>query len=245
MPNLSQIIQNLGFSENESQVYLALLELGSANVAAIANKSQVKRTSCYVILENLTQKGLVSKTVAKGKTQYLAEAPDHLLRLTQERQEILKQTLPEFNSLFNLSQTKPRIRFYEGRTGYISICEDSLQRSGNEILFIGNLDNLHEVVTPEWDNTVYIPTRVRTSKSIRIITLESDTMKNLQKKDQEQLREIRFLPGRINFDASMFIYGDTISIISSEKELMGLIIDSKPIAQMAKSMFEFLWPVAK
>lgn len=245
MPNLSQIIANLGFSENEAKVYLALLELGNANVAAIATKSQIKRTSCYVILENLSQKGLVSKTMIKGKSQYLPEAPDKLLKLSQDREELVKKMLPEFNSLYNLSQTKPRIRFYEGRPGYISICEDSLQRSSDEILFIGNLDNLHEVVTTEWDNTVYIPTRVRTNKPIRIITLESEPMKNLQKKDKEQLREIRFLPGKQNFDASMFIYGDTISIISSEKELMGLIIDSKPIAQMAKSMFEFIWPVAK
>jgi len=245
MSNLSQIVKNLGFSENESKIYLALLELGSANVAAIANKSGIKRTSCYIILESLVQKGLVSKTIIKGKNQYLSEAPDKLLKLSQEREELVKKMLPEFNSLYNLSQTKPRIRFYEGQNGYISICEDSIERSDNEILFIGNLDNLHGVVTTEWDNRVYIPTRVKKNKHIRIATLESNSMKNLQKKDKEQLREIRFLPEGTKFDSSMFIYGDTISIVSSEKELMGLIIDSKPIAQMAKSMFEFIWPVAK
>jgi len=244
MSNLSQIIQNLGFSENEVKIYLALIELGIANVADIADKSGVKRTSCYVILEALSQKGLVIKTQVKSKQQYSAESPERLMSLAEERQKVLGAALPELKSLFNLSETKPRIRFYEGRQGYISICEDSLERSENEILFIGNLDNLHEVVTTEWDNAVYIPTRVKTNKHIRIATLESESMKNLQKKDPEQLREIRFLTGQVRFDASMFIYGDTISIISSEKELMGLIIDSKPIAQMARTMFEISWQVA-
>jgi len=245
MTNLSQIIQKLGFSENESKIYLALLELGAANVSDIAEKSKVKRTSCYVILEELLKKSLITKTKLKGKTQYLAESPERLLKIAQEREEILKTFMPQFQSLYNLSETKPKIKFYEGQAGYISICEDSLERSGNEILFIGNLDNLHEVVTTEWDNRVYIPTRVKNNKHIRIATLESESMKNLQKKDLEQLRQIRFLPEGTKFDASMFIYGDTISIISSEKELMGLIIDSKPIAQMAKSMFEFIWPTAE
>lgn len=245
MTNLGQIIQNFGFSENESKAYLALLELGNANVADIANKSGIKRTSCYVILENLIRKGLVSKTALKNKTQYLAESPDQLLKLAQEQEGILRKTLPEFRSLYNLSETKPKIKFYEGKAGYMSICSDSLERSSNEILFIGNLDNLHEVVTTEWDNRVYIPTRVKNNKHIRIATLKSESMQNLQKKDAKQLREIRFLPEGTKFDASMFIYGDTISIISSEKELMGLIIDSKPIAQMARSMFEFIWLTAK
>ena len=140
MSNLSQIIQNLGFSENESKIYLALIELGVANVSAIAQKSDVKRTSCYVVLEGLVQKGLVNKTQIKGKQQYIAEAPEKLVNLSKQRQEMLNSVMPEFKSLFNLSETKPKIRFYEGRESYISICEDSLERSGDEILFIGNLD---------------------------------------------------------------------------------------------------------
>lgn len=245
MTNLSQIIQNIGFSENESKIYLALLELGNANVASIAEKSKIKRTSCYVILEELSRKGLVVKTQVKGKINYLAQAPDQLLKLAREQESLLEKVMPEFLSLYNLSETKPKIRFYEGRKGYISICEDSLKRSNNEILFIGNLDDLHEVVTTEWDNRVYIPTRVAAKKRLRIITLESAGTKNLQKKDEAQLRQIKFLPQGTKFDASMFIYGDTISIISSKKELIGLIIDSKPIAQMMKVIFEPIWTVVK
>ena len=241
MSHLRQVITNVGFSDNESKIYLALIELGVATVGQIAVKSAVKRTSCYVILEGLMQKGLVTKTQNRGKQQYAAEQPDRLMRLSQERYEQLKVALPELTSLFNRSETKPRIRFYQGREGYIAICEDSIERSGNEILFIGNLDNLHAVVTTEWDNRVYIPARVAANKRIRIATLGSESMLRLQQKDAEQLR---FLPGQTKFDASMFIYGDTISIIGSERELIGLIIDSKPIAQLARAMFEFAWQTA-
>ena len=156
MSNLSQIVKDLGFSENESKIYLALLELGNTNVSSIANKSGIKRTSCYVILEGLLHKGLVTKTQLKGKAQYLAEPPERLLQLIQERSEIIKSVLPEFKSLYNLSETKPKIRFYEGKKGCITICDDSLKRSTDEILLISNLDNLREIITTEYDENVYL-----------------------------------------------------------------------------------------
>jgi len=244
MSNLSQTIQALGLSENESKIYLALIELGVSNIAKISEKSGIKRTSCYIILESMIQKGLINKTVVKGKQQYIAQEPEKLLRLSQEKLESLKNAMPQLKSLFNLSDTKPRIQFYEGRQGYISICDDSIKRSGKEILFIGNLDNLEEVVTYEYDDKIYIPTRMSMGKTIRIAALETPAMKKFQSNDHKYMRTTKFLPKDIKFNASMFIYGDTIGIISSEKELMGLIIDSKPIAQMARSMFELIWPQA-
>lgn len=244
MSKLSQIIQNLGFSDNESKIYLALLELGTAHVSQIASKSEVKRTSCYIILEELTKKGLSTKTQVKGKLHYMAEPPERLATLAQERQEHLRAVMPEFKSLFNLSETKPRIRFYEGNEGYVSICEDSLKRSDDEILFISNLDNLRKVITAEYDQKVYIPARIRDKKNLRMLTFKSPNMEKMRNKDTEEFRSTRFLPDKMKFDATMFIYGDTISIISSEKELIGLVIDSKPIAAMAKVMFEGTWQMA-
>ncbi|MBU1164490.1 hypothetical protein KKA15_02930 [Patescibacteria group bacterium] len=244
MSNLSQTIQALGLSENESKIYLALIELGVTNIAKVSQKADVKRTSCYIILETMIQKGIVNKTVVKGKQQYIAQEPEKLLRLSEEKLESLKKSMPVLKSMFNLSETKPRIQYYEGRQGYINICDDSVKRSDKEILFIGNLANLEEVITYDYDNEVYIPARLAAGKTIRIAALETPEMKNFRENDDKNLRTTRFLPEQFKFDASMLIYGDTIGIISSEKELMGLIIDSKPIAQMARSMFELIWPLA-
>ena len=245
MSNLIQAIQNLGLSENESRIYLALLELGRAGVAAIAAKAEVKRTSCYVILDELIRKGLVSTTQTAGRVQYAAEPPETLLRLGRERVNQFDALLPELKSLFNLSDNKPRIRFYEGKESYVAICEDSLARSGKEIWLVSNLDNLQQIITKEYDDTVYIPTRMQAGKKLLMATFKSPSMDAYRAKDAEQLREIRYLPDNMKFNASMFIYGDTISLISSEKELIGLIIDSAPLAAMAKAMFQASWQLAK
>jgi sugar-specific transcriptional regulator TrmB len=65
----------LGLSEKEAAVYLATLELGEDTALNIAEKSQVNRTTTYVILEKLMKLGLAS-TVERGKkTVFVAEDP--------------------------------------------------------------------------------------------------------------------------------------------------------------------------
>ena len=59
---------SVGFSEKEAAVYLALLELEVAGVTEIAKKSNIKRSSTYVVLESLKQ-----KTGCKTKIELLSK----------------------------------------------------------------------------------------------------------------------------------------------------------------------------
>ena len=51
-------LQDAGLSETEAKIYLAALELGQTSVSRIARKSGIKRTTIYLSLENLMEKGL-------------------------------------------------------------------------------------------------------------------------------------------------------------------------------------------
>ena len=74
----SSQLRELGLSENEAKVYLAMLELGPATVLEIAAKALMNRPTVYVQIESLKQRGLVS-TQSKGKKQiFIAESPSHL-----------------------------------------------------------------------------------------------------------------------------------------------------------------------
>ena len=53
-------LKELGFSEKESEVYLAMLELGPAAVQDIAKKAGVNRSTTYVMIESLKRRGLIS-----------------------------------------------------------------------------------------------------------------------------------------------------------------------------------------
>ena len=84
-------LMDIGLSEKEAAVYLALLELGSDTVQHIAKKSAVNRATTYVILDSLKKKGVVS-TVEKGtKTHFQAESPESLRKLIRLQEAEIKE----------------------------------------------------------------------------------------------------------------------------------------------------------
>ena len=47
MSNLAKSLKSLGIEEKQAKVYLACLELGTATIQELADKSKVKRTSIF------------------------------------------------------------------------------------------------------------------------------------------------------------------------------------------------------
>jgi len=65
----------------------------------------------------------------------------------------------------------------------------------------------------------------------------------LKKTARERLREVKFLPEGYFFPSSMFIFQDKIALLSSIKELIGVVIQSPDLAKMEEQKFKLLWNV--
>jgi sugar-specific transcriptional regulator TrmB len=59
--DLIQSLKNLGLNEKEAKVYVALLQCPGATAYLIARHSGLKRPTTYVVLEDLIDKGVVTK----------------------------------------------------------------------------------------------------------------------------------------------------------------------------------------
>ena len=57
---MKDALSNLGLSERESSVYLALLELGQTTTGPLSKKSSIPNSKIYEVLNSLEEKGLVS-----------------------------------------------------------------------------------------------------------------------------------------------------------------------------------------
>lgn len=75
---LEKYLQEIGLNEKESAIYLALLQVDSASVVSLADKTKIKRPTVYVVLEALAKKGLVSEVEIGNKTHFAAESPERL-----------------------------------------------------------------------------------------------------------------------------------------------------------------------
>lgn len=110
---LSSILSQFGYSERESRIYLALLELGPAPASTVARYVGDNRVTVYSVLKLLVKDGIVSES-KNGSTQYyFGMDPVRLVERERERYERLQSALPELLSLINVRSHRPKVRFYE------------------------------------------------------------------------------------------------------------------------------------
>ena len=76
-----EIFRDIGFSEREIKVYLALLGIGQTTVGPIAAETRLQHSKVYQTLEKLIDRGLVSYVI-KSKTKYFqAHNPKQILNI--------------------------------------------------------------------------------------------------------------------------------------------------------------------
>lgn len=239
---------NLGFSEKETLVYLALLELGKRTVTPIARKAGINRTTVYDILDSLSAKGLVSISGKQPLQEYLAESPGKIIKLLEEQLQkdqaaiMLAQNLvPQLKSMHNVSD-RPQVRFYEGRAGLEQVYEDTLS-SHETILAYANVNEMHAAM-PDYFPKYY---QRRTHKGINIRAIIPSNKAGLERvsKDKEEARESALVPeDKVYFSPEINIYDNKI-MIASWKEKLGIIIESKEIADAMKTIYELAWAESK
>lgn len=239
---IEENLKEFGLTEKESNVYLALLKLGTALVQDISKKAGTYRTYTYEILKSLKEKGLVSYVIKSGKQYFEVAEPEKLLNILKEKERKIKRILPELKQVYKSSIEKPKVEFYEGKEGLKTILDD-LTREKKEILVYGSTKKQLGLLDFYFPN--YIKRRVKDRIKIKVISEKSREALKIHKKDKEELREMRFLPPEIEFPTSTNIYGNKVAIISLEKDIVGVIIEDKNIADTQRDVFNLLWGITK
>jgi len=239
---IESILKKLGFSPNESQVYLAALEAGVSSAQNIARIAGIKRTTTYSVLSYLVNRGVVSKTKVKNKTRFLAESPDSLLNLISEIQANLKKALPELEALYNKKEVKPKIIFFEGEAAIHNVYEDTLKEKPREILEWNT--NAFFARFPKDYN--YIAKRVALGIRARRLAGQGSFWDTEHKpRDVAELSQTLVVPREIfNPQIEVNIYNNKVAFMNYA-ENMSIIIESKAIAEAMRQAYELSWRGAK
>lgn len=251
-----ELIANLGLSQNEANIYLALLELGPSLVTEISNKSGVNRVTCYSVLEKLVKYNLITYASGKeSKKRYSAMPPFNLMDFLKRKQkrrekqiEELEKKLPELKMLYK-EPNRPSIKFFEGTEGLKAIYAETL-KSKTEILSFGDCE---EWISPDliyWGRE-YNRERARKKIYERILVPNSKKTIDWYNNYSTTLRytKYRILPKeKINylFNSEINIYEDKVVIALLKKpNRMGVMVTSELFANIQKAMFEMAWEAAE
>ena len=239
-------LKNLGLSENEAKVYFAMLELGPATVLEISAKAGVNRPTTYVQIESLKKMGLAS-TQTRGKKQlFIAESPEQLESMIErqrseleQKKEELHKLLPGLTNIFNLSDSKPQVRFFEGKEGILKIQSEFLKTKSDFIYGISDFDSVIELF-PDFSSD-YSSKRAQKRIPSKLI-YTSSRGPFLSGADKEFLRESKYVPkDKLSLGSDITIFGDKIAVMALKGKISGVVIEHKEMADSFRSVFKLLW----
>lgn len=253
-------LEKSGLSDKEALVYLSLLELGGAYPSKIAEYCGLNRSTVYMVLLNLSVRGLVNEIEKKNKLFYQIENPNRLIKYTKSKLSIIEneieqaeKILPEIEGLFTAMGYKPKVTYFEGHEGILQAYSTHVVVSKPyEMLAWANAGEL-ESVLPEKFFMWYRKEKEKigiTTRGILPDTLVNHTFINrvydgFKKDILPQMRYIK--KDKFPFKAEITIYDQNkISIISLVKDkFIGVIIEDETIHGLMKMIFELSWAGAK
>ncbi len=249
---IRNILRNLGLAPKEIEVYLIGLELGAQPASVIARKVKIPRNTTRFLLDKLVERGFVKKSTRANTQLYTPEEPKNLInQLERQRVDLnanldhkiadLKTVMAELETHYRPQGTRPKVTFYEGNEGLIKVYEDTLT-SSETLRSFASFDSLHGIL-PDYFKTYF---ERRTENKIHIRSIHPDTplAREGAKSDKEVDRESRLVPAdRYSFTPEIQIYDGKLSI-TSLKERLGIIIESREIYDAMAVAFELAWQEA-
>ncbi len=231
-------LERIGLNLNEAKIYVALLELGQAQAGDISKKTQINRTTVYDSLERLIQDGLVVFVISANKKVFNAVNPQKLLDRVLERENTIREILPELEGLFAQSKEKEETNIYKGRKGIKSIFDDILK--SKEYVAFGSSGKFLEVM--QHDFRMFQKRKKELKINSKIILSESS-----RKTETIKLAyaNFRFIPDEFSALTTTLVYNDKTAIIVWGETPVATLIKSKAVAKSYSGYFKLLWKIAR
>jgi HTH-type transcriptional regulator, sugar sensing transcriptional regulator len=236
-----QVLEDIGFSKNESKGYLALLELGSATAGQVAEKSKVHRTNIYDALDRMVERGIVSYKMVSNVKYFQATPPENLFRLLKEKEQRLKSVLPELLLKLQMSETKSEAHIFEGCKAFMDLYYGFLKYK-EEILVYGLTKDVPVMLRTYLPH--YHKERIAQNVPIKHI-YNHDAGERIDILNKMELTEAKSLPEKFDSHVSTWVCGDEVVLTVWTKPPLSIQIINRKLADAYKKYFEILWKETK
>lgn len=232
-----EVLKELGLSDGEAKVYLALLKLGPSTVNKITKITEQHRTTIYDFLEHLSKKGLVSYVI-KNKTKYYKIAdPDKLLKMLKEKESHLTQILPQLRELAKIPKEEVSVEVYSGKEGFKSILNDELKAGEN--LYGFGIDETKFKERFPIIMEQFLRKERKTGIQEFLLTIEKPKFVY-----KEKHLHYRYIPEEFFNPTPTAVYRDRVLFIIWEP-LTSILIKSRSLADSFRKYHKMLWKIAK
>ncbi|MBD3252437.1 hypothetical protein GF386_01770 [Candidatus Pacearchaeota archaeon] len=242
--NIEKVLEEIGLTKGEIQVYLALVKLDISTTGQIAKQSKISNSKVYEVLGRLIQKGLASYVLKNNIRNYRATPPERLVDFLDNKKEQIEKNKLELEKIIPLiksvkKQDENSVTVYEGKQGIKVIINDIIeaQENGIELLTFGSDENVFAEKYPDLVSHYAMAAKKKKLRSRAIFSRET---KPFNKTENQ-----KYLPRGMISPVRIAIYNDKVAIFKFSDPVSVVLIEEKTIASGYKNQFEYLWKIAK
>lgn len=237
------ILEDLGLTQAEIKIYLALLELGSSTAGAILEKSKLQNSVVHRGLNSLIEKGLISFILDGKRKIYQAIDPENFFNFIEDKKRKFEQILPELKKKQKLAKKEEQATIFRGKRGINELYNTLLNSRGKEYnTFGGGTRVTYDIMGETWWKNLHAK---RISKKIKCRQVFDETIRKFgEELNKKPLTKIRFLSKKFEQLQETVIIGNYVGIAIFTEHPYGLLIKDKIVADGYRKQFELLWKTA-
>ena len=239
----TQILADIGLTNAEIKVYLALLELGSSASGPIIEKSGLQSSVVFMTLSRLTQKGFVSSVKEGKRSYYQASNPKHIVDYINEKKEKFESVLPQLLSKQALAKENPGATLFRGMRGMRELLYELLEAGGRTHCTMGSP---HEstMMGDAWWASYH---KKRAAMGIYAKLIFNESLREWAKviKYPEKHTEIKFTAKGFEPLTETIIRNDKVGIIIWTEKPIGILMHNKILASSYDKFFGLIWKTAR
>jgi len=248
---ITDYLKSLGLTDAESLIYQTIVSKGTTTVKEVADSIRMNRSTTHDNVENLIKIGIVTQTRIGARRAIIAEPPERIAYLIEQREESLhslKNKLPfilnEIKSLLPVDNKNEGVdvRVYEGKESVMNVYAEIL--NADEVYSFADLEKYYAVypnTNSLWVNAINNnPKRV-----MRDIVLDSKTAREEAKKTYRgyKTKIIKTSSHDKDFDfVDCIAYENKVAIIQLIPEApVATVITSKHVALSIIMIHRLVW----
>ena len=235
-------LTELGLTEKEAMLYQAALKLGSTTAQLLSLESGLKRATVYGCIDSLVEKGLLHVEIRGVRKLFVAESPDKLASLLEQKKQILTNIMPQLvQDYLHSSPPTNTIKMYHGISGIKLVYDDILStlKPGDEYLVISDQKKWH-ALDPSYFEEL-IQKRARLNLVIKLILENNEHARIYQAKEDQYHEKIKLLPKNIDLNINMVIVSQKVLMTQTVEPFLVILIENPNIAAMNKILFNTIW----
>ena len=242
--SMRDTLLTLGLTDNEVDIYLSLMDIGSGTAYDVIKKSGLHRNSVYSSLQGLVKKKLVTQ-VERNKKQYFEPVdPQRILLLEEAHMERVKELVPQLKAMYNTRPTE--IIVHEGEREYRDFWMNIAKTAPK-----GTINYVMPSMSKKWwdlmgkDTKKFLRYHVENQIKLKMIVFSKEEIELEHLKTHPELIEMRFIDRPHEPSGNLAIWGDICYVQTVDDVPVLIEIKNKAIWNVFKQHFDLLWDIGK